>query len=351
MSGKFLSKSLLLQLIRPMADKVPTGILSGLSGQRLILPLYHTISDRPLSHLKHLYPVRNTQQFEQDLDFLLQQYTPIDPLDLQHHLDHQIPLKKDSFLISFDDGFREFHDIVAPILLRKGVPAICFLNSGFIDNKELMFRCKASILIESLSNRKAVQKIDNWFEKHFFPNTSSKKNLLAVNYDQQVLLDELATMLEVDFEAYLTNEKPYLSTEQIQSLTAQGFYFGAHSIDHPEYRFLPEEEQLRQTRESLQYITEKFDIPYRFFAFPFTDYQITNNFFRQIYKKEKLVDLTFGGAGLKADIYPQHLQRTAMEIGPFTARAIIHTDLMYYLVKIPFGKNKMEREESGKMGK
>ena len=37
--------------------------------------------------------------------------------------------------LTFDDGFRELHDVVAPILLRKGIPATFFVNSAFIDNK------------------------------------------------------------------------------------------------------------------------------------------------------------------------------------------------------------------------
>jgi len=42
------------------------------SGQHLILPFYHAVSDEEVVHLKHLYPVISTSRFEKDLDFLQQ---------------------------------------------------------------------------------------------------------------------------------------------------------------------------------------------------------------------------------------------------------------------------------------
>ena len=61
-------------------------------------------------------------------------------------------LPPNSFLLTFDDGFREIYDIIAPILLDKGIPATFFISSGFLDNRELCYQHKASLLVEKVRN-------------------------------------------------------------------------------------------------------------------------------------------------------------------------------------------------------
>ncbi|RXM60445.1 polysaccharide deacetylase family protein, partial [Chryseobacterium sp. CH1] len=64
--------------------------------------------------------------------------------------------KKKIALLTFDDGFREFYDVVAPILERKGIYACNFVNPAFIDNEEMMFRCKSSLLADAVDKKKTI---------------------------------------------------------------------------------------------------------------------------------------------------------------------------------------------------
>ncbi|HNM29493.1 MAG TPA: hypothetical protein PKN40_06950, partial [Chitinophagales bacterium] len=52
------------------------------SGQQIIFPFYHTVSNDDLPHIKHLYRWRNVQEFESDMDFLLRNFTPLHYDDL-----------------------------------------------------------------------------------------------------------------------------------------------------------------------------------------------------------------------------------------------------------------------------
>jgi len=36
-------------------------------------------------------------------------------------------------VLTFDDGFRDFHDVVLPELVRTGLPALLYLATGFVD--------------------------------------------------------------------------------------------------------------------------------------------------------------------------------------------------------------------------
>jgi hypothetical protein len=169
-----------------------------------------------------------------------------------------------------------------------------------------------------------------------------EKWLLSIEYGDKQKLDEFASMIGYNFTDYLTSVQPYLTTVQIEKLIKDGFHFGSHSVDHPEYRFLSFDEQLRQTRESLNFIKNKFSLQYSLFSFPFTDYEVSDRFFQIIFS-EKLVDLSFGGAGLKKEIYPLHFQRIAFERDKIPAIDIYKAESLYSAALNIFGKNVVKR--------
>ena len=325
---------------------IPLNILIKGTGQRNIYPFYHAVSDEELIHIKHLYKVRTVKEFERDLDFLLKYYTPVD----FHTLKTNLSTKKNTFLLSFDDGLREFHDVIAPVLLRKGIPAVCFLNSGFIDNKDLFFRYKASLLLEKLMNGKISdnlhKEIAHWFKSKGL--NADYQSLLSVNHLNRNYLDELAEMLEIDFQAYLQKVQPYLTSGQIQNLITQGFDFGAHSIDHPLFSDLTEAQQLEQTRQSIRTIVENFHLNYKTFSFPFTDDGVSMNFFRTVFDEDnRLADITFGCAGLKKERCPKNLQRIPIEIDDFSLQEVVRGEYLYYTCKSLFNKNRINRKPYG----
>ena len=320
---------------------IPTSFLQKVSNQLLILPFYHAISDKEMPHIKHLYPVKGVKAFVKDLDFLLKYNTPIDYNEFLTLSRTQKQPRKPSFLLSFDDGLREFHDVIAPILLQKGIPAICFLNSDFIDNKNLFYRYKTSLLIDKIKKEPVLNKR---IQELFDGSKKNIENILSITYQNKNLLNELANWMDYSFGDFLLNHSPYLTSEQIKLLLKQGFYFGAHSLDHPEYQNINLQEQIRQTKESIQKICTAFSIDYKIFSFPFTDYNVSKEFFSQL-KANNIAENTFGCAGQKRDIVPNNFQRIPFEMTSLSGKQILNSELLYYLLKIPIGKNMISRND------
>ncbi|MCK4664324.1 MAG: polysaccharide deacetylase family protein [Bacteroidales bacterium] len=323
--------------------------LSALTSKRLILPFYHTISNKKLIHIKHLYNIRSEKEFKKDLDFFLSNYKPIDLYELIDIVNGNKKIKKNMFFLSFDDGLSEVYEVIAPILKEKGVPTTIFLNSGFIDNKDLFFRYKASILIEKIQNLKSADKQLAEVEKilknkHWF-NKNICHSILKIGYEQKYILEKIATIVQVDFKEYLKQYKPYLSTEQIQKLIDDGFTIGSHSIVHPEYQYLELSEQIRQTKESIDFITNNFNINYKAFAFPFTDYGVKKEFFEVIYNEHNpIIDISFGTAGIKNDVFVRNLQRIPVEEYNSNSKNIIIKEYINYILKLIFYKTKIRRK-------
>jgi len=121
-----------------------------LSKQGLVMPFYHTVSDEDLIHIKHLYPIISTKKFNEDLDFFQKNYRVITANYLIENKGSATLRQQKNYFLSFDDGLRQFNDVIAPILIEKGIPATFFVNSSFIDNKDMFYRLKISILIERI---------------------------------------------------------------------------------------------------------------------------------------------------------------------------------------------------------
>ncbi|MDX2286520.1 MAG: polysaccharide deacetylase family protein [Bacteroidia bacterium] len=333
------------RLLRTLGAGLPLELLIRLSGQPGILPVYHLSTDHPAPHIAPLYPVRPLRLFRQDLETLLRTYRPVDLDALSAHLSGDRPLREPWFHLSFDDGLRQIAEEVAPVLLEYGVPATFFLNPAFIGNQRLFFRFKAALLAARLREMPRQDAgLTAWLaqESGLRPAGASAM-LLRLRWHQEPLLDEAARRLEVDFGAFLRSYRPYLDAGQVHSLLGQGFAIGSHSIDHPEYQYLPLEEQLRQTLEGQAALEAQFPLRHRVFAFPFTDDGVQSAWFAELSASGQPFGLTFGCAGLKPDPAPRHLQRIPMEKSLAPAVQILREEYLYYVLKLSLGRHRIRR--------
>ncbi len=289
------------------------------------LPFYHVVSDDKLDHVRN-YPFRNRKEFEKELDFILKHFEPVSLDFILKNPD----TKKKIFHLSFDDGLKECHEIIAPILLRKGIPASFFINTNFADNKALYYKYKASLLKGKLISETAD------ISKFLFKHKVQISSLLQLDYSKEQLLDSIAEEIGVDFSDYLKKNKPYLSKTQILELQNQGFSIGAHSLNHPEFWLISEDEQYRQIKESVEWVQKHIQPKISAFAFPYTDWRASARILKRI-KSENICDVTFGTAGVKYDEFDFHFQRYPMEKnGNFVGQ--LKSEFVYFQLRKWIGK-------------
>ncbi len=236
------------------------------------LPFYHTVSNKNIPYILN-YPYRNTSEFEKELDYYLKYFKPV---SLEYLLEN--PQSKDKvFHLSFDDGLKECANLIAPVLLKKGIPATFFVNSGFADNQALFHRYKASLVLNELLD-KPIKKATQFLNT----NELNEKNILQTDISKVDVLDETANILGIDFSRILKTQNPYLTTEQIIELEKSGFSIGAHSKNHPEFWNISEEEQLNEIKQSMSWVVDKFNPSIKAFAFPFTDSGVSLNLLQKL---------------------------------------------------------------------
>lgn len=340
------SKNLFFKLSSPILPLFSLHRLARNSSTQPAALVYHTISDDTPAHLRHLYSVRTIREFKDDLESLLKHYNPVDLQQLIQMRKSGEKLRKPALHITFDDGLSEFYQHAAPLLLEKGIPASCFLNNSFIDNKNLMFRLKASLLIEHLSKQASGSQVwkdyHAWLKGQEIEDVYYRKFLLGIRYQKSHLLDELAVTLGYDFKQYLQKHQPYLSADQINELREKGFTFGAHSSEHPYFKAMSEEFQIKEIRESVSDICKRFDLEFKSFAFPFTDDGISLNVFKTL-QQENICNITFGCAGIKTDSAAISMQRFPVESYSGSIDSMLKKEYLYQLFLRRIGKAVVNR--------
>lgn len=323
-----------LRTISPLAGLLSMRHLSLLSGQRTIFPYYHVVSDETLPHISHLYTYRNEQEFEGDLETMLRHFEPI---SIEQYLEGKgVQGGKQSMVLSFDDGLVECYSYIAPLLRKKGIPAIFFLNNDFIDNRGLFYRYKASILIDHLEKVRTARTLAAEYMQ--IPEEQLRDAILMINYRQIPLLDALSLHVEVDDAIYLRDRSVYMSTEQVKKLMEWGFHVGAHSMDHPQFYRMEEKKMEAQVSRSMFDLRERFKISPACFAFPFSSDGIPERIIDEILN-EKIADVLFGTAGLKKTGRSRFVQRISMESSGLPAGRLLKAEHLAYLLKGIVGRN------------
>ena len=315
-----------------------------LAPHSVIFPFYHAVSDHVGPHLKNLYRVQGIKDFEKSIDGLLYCMNPLSVEDAITNFS-KWSYGKPSFHLSFDDGLRETKDIIAPILLRKGIPATFFITAGFTNNKILFHRHKASLIVEKLktSNSNIVEtRIGSILNIPKVDHASLQKAIFSINFQTSHILDEIAEILDVDFTEFLNNEKPYINASEIIDLDNNGFSIGLHSLNHPEFYLLNESEMEYQVTESQKLVNELTGIESKLFSYPFTDSGIPDHFIKKIIDKYKMT--TFGTAGIKDEPTEGHFQRIPMEVWRSDSSiSLVANEIIRYRLKVIFGRQKVKR--------
>jgi peptidoglycan/xylan/chitin deacetylase (PgdA/CDA1 family) len=312
------AKAVAANLLSQGAARMPFGWLRSVSGVSLVVPYYHMVSDSIVPHVSHLYRFRTIAEFRADVEFFLRRFEPITLNDIVDALNGKRTLSRPCFHLTFDDGFREMHDIVAPILQRAGVSATFFLNTAFLDGGGLAHHNALSVLLDRLQSPRArpgassLRRLESLLPPVSSNGATLPARMLSIRYSQNALVRSLAETLDVDLDEYVREARPYLCSEQIATLLDRGFSIGAHSHDHPLYADIPLPRQLAQTRMSMQLLDARFKLTPKAFAFPHTDTGVEDAFFNAVFS-EPLLDVSFGTGGLVSHFHPRNIERVGME--------------------------------------
>jgi len=262
-----------------------------------------------------------------------------EPLSLADYLGGKTLIEGNRYMVlTFDDGLTGCHQVIAPLLMKKGIPAAFFLNNHFIDNRGLFYRYKTSLLIDRIStDKEALKKVAEYL---VIPESRVEESLHLIGEDQISLLDVLIKEVEVDVDLYMKDNPVYLSSKQVMELVQWGFEIGGHSPNHADFSKLKPKEIISQVSSSIEDLQHRFQVSTRYFSFPFTSWGIPEELIDQLLE-EGTAEVLLGTAGLKRQKKAGFIQRIPMEEYHGTAEKALKTEYFYYLLKGLVGRNRL----------
>ena len=260
---------------------------------------YHVVSDGPVPHVKH-YRFLDTNTFESDLDYLRRRFEFVTYAELVRRRASANRARDNSVILTFDDGFAECATVVAPLLRRHGLPCVFFVITDLIDNRVLFRESAASLCIEAVL-RMPFDQVESIMAEfglgallrpnprvslseptvtrpfglaELDPNLDPRLLpllhwLLQLPAREEPLAARLLARLGIDSRSYLQQVQPYLTSEQIRRIHADGFTIGAHSCSHRLLQDLSRPDAEHEIVESCRIVCEITGQPSVPFAFPY----------------------------------------------------------------------------------
>ncbi len=265
-----------------LLNKLPVRFYKIADRRKLIGGYYHLIADDTPDYIKNLYQIKKGSEFQRDLSFLKKNYHLI---SYDNFLTQKF--RNQSFILTFDDGFKELITQILPILEQHQIPAIFFITTSLIDNKEWMYKNLLSILIEKvrLTDEATLKSI---FKDFLDLKSDSEIRKTVSNFLINITNDtnlprEIAKKMGIDESQLLQTLKPYLAKDEIVALSKHPLItVGAHSTQHFHYKFLDQKEikeDIITSCKIIQSITNQPKVP---FAFPHNSENVSRDLLREI---------------------------------------------------------------------
>ncbi|WP_165967309.1 polysaccharide deacetylase family protein [Luteimonas aestuarii] len=215
-----------------------TGIgraLSAMLPQRGVLVLnYHRVGDGSASPYDRELWSATVDAFDAQIGFLKRHCDVISPSDLDAALAEP---RSRLVLVTFDDGYRDNHELAFPVLQAHGVPATFFIATGFIDHPSIPWWDEIAWL--SRSTQAARIPLAPWFAKPLqvgHRRTPLIRKLLA-KY-KSLPADDAGAMLSALREATGVAHPPgapghWMDWSMIREMADVGMTIGGHTVHHP----------------------------------------------------------------------------------------------------------------------
>lgn len=202
--------------------------------------------------------------------------TTSDLIDIQNGQ----PLPQRSFVITFDDGFKNNLTVAAPILKKYRVPATVYLTTDFVSNNTMSWIDRIDWAIEQSGCIEKLELTVPWqpspklltdhnsrlsFLKEVRSVVKSEKEI-----NQTLLADDIQQQLGFDltYSVYGELDEKLTWSDVSELISSKLFTIGGHTHTHPIMSFLNESDLEFEVNHCLNLLEQEAGVVTEHFAYP-----------------------------------------------------------------------------------
>jgi peptidoglycan/xylan/chitin deacetylase (PgdA/CDA1 family) len=233
---------------------------------------YHRIGDGRRSHFDRGLWSATEDGFDAQLRWLKANFDVVSPRELGYVVRAR---RGRHVVVTFDDGYRDNHDLAYPILRAHRLPATFFVATGFIDRPRLPWwdeiawtvrtsRRSAIALPEDLGGPIAFDEPDR--ERAVSALLGVYKRLPAARTGS--FLDALADATGTGRHVAEGGDRTWMTWDMLREMRAGGMTIGGHTVNHQILSRMPRAEQWSEIAGCARRIDEELGVPMRTFSYP-----------------------------------------------------------------------------------
>ena len=234
-----------------------------LAKNKLSILIYHQV----LTAADPMRPSEPTAEvFDWQMRLLHDYFTPLSLDEALQHLKHNT-LPANAVCVTFDDGYLNNLMVAQPILAKYAIPATVYVATGF-SNGLNMWNDRLIYLFAD-ATRQQLTLDDSLVTLSDWQNRRSQAQQWLKKLKYLPLGERLAKIEQFYQQNSATEQAPLMMTPaQIKQLAECGVTIGAHTVNHPILKVLPEEQQQQEISRSKQQLEEWLGQSVQHFAYP-----------------------------------------------------------------------------------
>ena len=236
----------------------------------LYVLVYHRVDE--YDHRPYLDPAlisAEPAQFDAQMRLIAEKYHPVSAEEVLDAIEGRHPLPKNSVLVTVDDGYRDFKEIIFPITKRYGIKPVLFIPTAYVG-QGLFWWDKLFIAICNCPS----QEISTPFGPFSLRTPGEKKQAAERLRHEVKTLPFEQGMQFVDslYDAFALINFDFppstLTWDELRTLADSGVTIAAHTHTHALLSRIPFERACYEIRTSQEAIRSEIGKAYPIFAFP-----------------------------------------------------------------------------------